>query len=214
MLNVQIKDKIGILRYMLVFIAFAVSTGSLYALTATEVMNKAASYAKAAKGIVGVFSVTTSGGSFTGSLKASGSRFAFATPVSTSWYNGKHMWTYNSSSKETTVVTPTANEISESNPLEYLRTYSANYSAAFSKNKAAGKYVVTLIPKSKKNQVRSVEITLDSKSLKPEKFVVTPKAGTAATIRIKSLDYSKSIGTSEFEYPKAKYPGVPIIDLR
>lgn len=213
MQNVQIKNKVEILRYTLVFLAFAVST-SLYALTATEVMNKAASYAKAAKGIVGVFGVTTSGGSFTGSLKASGNKFVFATPVSTSWYNGKHMWSYNTSSKETTVVTPTANEISESNPLEYLRTYSANYSVTFSKNRVAGKYVVTLIPKSKKNQVRSVEITLNSKSFKPKKFVVIPRAGTAATVRIKSLDYSKSISASEFEYPKAKYPRVQIIDLR
>ncbi len=163
MQNVQIKNKVEILRYTLVFLAFAVST-SLYALTATEVMNKAASYAKAAKGIVGVFGVTTSGGSFTGSLKASGNKFVFATPVSTSWYNGKHMWSYNTSSKETTVVTPTANEISE--------------------------------------------------SIKPEKFVVIPRAGTAATVRIKSLDYSKSISASEFEYPKAKYPRVQIIDLR
>ena len=73
MQNVQIKNKVEILRYTLVFLAFAVST-SLYALTATEVMNKAASYAKAAKGIVGVFGVTTSGGSFTGSLKASGNK--------------------------------------------------------------------------------------------------------------------------------------------
>ena len=74
--------------------------------------------------------------------------------------------------------------------------------------------MVTLIPKSKKNQVRSVEITLNSKSFKPEKFVVIPRAGTAATVRIKSLDYSKSISASEFEYPKAKYPRVQIIDLR
>lgn len=50
MQNVQIKNKVEILRYTLVFLAFAVST-SLYALTATEVMNKAASYAKAAKGL-------------------------------------------------------------------------------------------------------------------------------------------------------------------
>lgn len=206
-------NHIRILKYLTVFFLLF-GAFDMSAATATEIMNKAAATAKNAKGISGTFSVTTSGKSFTGSLKASGSKFSFLTPAASSWYNGKNMWTYNASSKETTLVTPTASEIAESNPLEYIRTYSANYSAAFSNKKIAGKYVITLLPKSKRNTIKSVEITLNGKTLKPERFIVTPKSGAATTVNVKSLDYASSIKASEFEYPKNKYPKVQIIDLR
>ncbi len=202
-----------ILRYIL-FCFSLLSIFNASAQSATEVMSKAAAKTKAAKGIIGTFSVATSKGNFSGSLKANGSKFAFMTPTVSSWYNGKNLWTYNSASKETTLVTPTASEISESNPLEYLRTYSANYSAFFSKKKANGKYIVNLLPKSKRNSIKSVEITINAKSLKPEKFVIIPKAGDKTTISVKSLDYTRSVKDSEFEYPKSKYPKIQIIDLR
>ncbi len=182
--------------------------------TAMEIMNRAAETVKNARGISGTFSVTTSGRSFNGSLKASGSKFRFSTPAASSWYNGKNMWTYNASSRETTVVSPTASEISESNPLEYIKTYSAGYNATFSNKKIAGKYVITLLPKSKRNTIKSVEVTLNGKTLKPERFVVTPKSGAVTTVNVKSLDYTGTINASEFEYPKNKYPKVQIIDLR
>lgn len=184
------------------------------AATATEIMDKAAGKAKSAKGISGTFSVTTSGKTFNGSIKASGSKFSFLTPMASSWYNGKNMWTYNASSKETTLVSPTASEIAESNPFEYLRTYSANYNAAFSNKKVAGKYIIMLIPKSKRNTIKSVEVTLNGKTLTPEKFVITPRSGASSTINVKTLEYSGAIKALEFEYPKNKYPGVQIIDLR
>ncbi len=190
------------------------TTVSMSAATATEIMNKAAAKAKAAKGISGSFAITSSGDRFNGTLKVCGSKFAFSTPAASSWYNGKNLWTYNASSNETTLVSPTASEIAESNPLEYIRTYSVNYNAVFSNKKLAGKQIIMLVPKSRRNTIRTVEITFDNKTLKPEKFVVTPKSGVATTIRVKSLDYTGVIRASEFEYPKFKYPKVQIIDLR
>ena len=74
--------------------------------------------------------------------------------------------------------------------------------------------MITLLPKSKRNTIKSVEITLNGKTLKPERFIVTPKSGAATTVNVKSLDYASSIKASEFEYPKNKYPKVQIIDLR
>ena len=124
------------------------------------------------------------------------------------------MWTYNPSINETTVITPTKEEIMESNPLEYLKTYSSSFKSAFSKKKMTGKYVLLLTPKSKSNQVKSIEIIIDAKTYKPSKFTITSSSGTVNVINIKSLDYSSILAHSEFEYPRKKYPKAQIIDLR
>jgi outer membrane lipoprotein carrier protein lolA len=212
-LKTSFMNYIKFFKYLAVFFLLCGAL-DMSAATASEIMNKAARKAKSAQTISGTFSVTTSGKTFNGSLKASGSKFSFLTPMASSWYNGKNMWTYNASSKETTLVTPTASEIAESNPFEYLRTYSANYNATFSNKKIAGKYVIVLLPKSKRNTIKSVEVSLNGKTLKPERFVITPRSGASTTINVKSLEYSGAVKASEFEYPKSKYPGVQIIDLR
>lgn len=201
------------LRWLFIFLPMTICLG-LSAQTASGIMDKAAAAARAAKGITGSFTVSSSGGSFNGTLKASGNKFVFTTPSVSTWYNGKYMWTYNASSHETTLVSPTQGEIQESNPLNYLKSYNSQFIPSFSKTKVTGKYVIVLSPKSKRNAVKNVVVTLNSKSLRPEKFVVAQPSGVSTTISVKSLNYTGVVKVSEFEYPKSRYKGVQIVDLR
>jgi len=190
------------------------TASSAFALTANEIMTKAATNIRSAKGIYGSFVISSSGKNLTGTFKAKGAKFTLMTSASSSWYNGKHLWTYNPSSGETTLFTPTAEELLESNPLEYLKTYSNSFTSVFSKKKISGKYIVSLIPKSKKNQIKQVEIVFNNKTLKPEKFTIENQSGSVTMVNVKSLDYARSFKASEFEYPRSKYPKSQIIDLR
>lgn len=201
-------------KLILAILSIFLTAAAANAITAAEVMKKAAGTASSAKGISGTFSISSGGRSFAGTLKASGSKFSIVTGSSSSWYNGKYLWTYNGSSKETTLVTPTATELTECNPLAYLNSYSRNYTPSFSKVKSKGGYVVILTAKSKHNSIKTVEISVDSRTWKPSRFLITASNGTKTTVSVKSLIYGARISSSDFEYPKSKYPKVPVIDLR
>lgn len=202
------------IKYIFTSLLLIIGCVNINAATAEQIMSLAAAKARNAKGVSAVFTINSSGRLINGTLKSRGNKFSLTTSTSSSWFNGKNMWTYNPSINETTVITPTKEEIMESNPLEYLKTYSSSFKSAFSKKKMTGKYVLLLTPKSKSNQVKSIEIIIDAKTYKPSKFTITSGAGTVNVINIKSLDYSSILAHSEFEYPRKKYPKAQIIDLR
>lgn len=203
----------GTIKHIVVLICL-LTTFQLSAVTANNVMAKAASKANEAVGITCKFVLTSSGKTLDGTLKASGKKFVISTKAVSSWYNGKYLWTYNASSGETTLISPSKEELSESNPLDYLKTYPSNFNVSFSSKKISGMFTVLLTPKSRKNPVRQVEIQIGNKSYKPAKFTITAKSGDIDTVNIISLDYNRAIKSSEFEYPENKYPGIQIIDLR
>lgn len=182
--------------------------------TADDIMKRASANLKSAKGVNCKFSLTADKRTINGTLKTSGNKFAITTPLSSAWYNGKCMWTYNPSSKETTLVVPTSAELRETNPLEYIKEYYSSFTPALSNKKQSGKYIVTLTPKKKSSEVRSLELTLNSSSLKPDIISVTLKNGTVTKITINSIEYNAAFKAIEFDYPKSKYPKIPIIDLR
>lgn len=200
--------------FIVLFLAAVTPALDCMAVTAPEVLRKASLTAGNAKGISGTFTITAGGRGMSGTLKASGNRFYLSTPAASTWYNGKYMWTYNASSKETTLMVPTAAELSEINPMMYLKSYSSEYTAAFSKNGTKGSYVVLLSPKSRKNVIRSVEVTINSRTWKPSKFVITGKDNSRTTVTVKTLSYTAVTFTADFEYPKSRLKGVPVIDLR
>ncbi len=203
----------GTARKILTVLMFMTSL-NIWALTAGEVIAKAATQARNAKGISAMFTISSGNTVTNGTMKIAGSKFSIVTPGVCNWYNGKNMWVYNASSNETTLIVPTKYELAESNPFEYIKSYSTDYSVTFSTKKATGKYILKLTPKSKNSQINNIEITLNSKSYMPESFIITPKSGSKSTVTVKSLDYNASLKSSDFEYPKAKYPKVQIIDLR
>lgn len=203
------------IKFIIVLVlAVASPAFNCLAVTAQEVLRKAAATAGSAKGISGTFTISGRGNGMSGTLKASGNRFSLVTPAASTWYNGKNMWTYNSSSRETTLIVPTSAELAEINPMMYLKSYSSEYVASFSKNGVKGSYVVTLSPKSRKSVIKSVEVTVNSKSWKPVKFVITGKDNSRTTVSVKTLSYSSATSPADFEYPKSRFKGVPVIDLR
>lgn len=187
---------------------------ALSANTAADIMKRASDNLKAAKGVDCKFTLSSTQGKIAGSLKTSGAKFALSTPATSTWYNGKNMWTYNPSTKETTLVTPTASEIRESNPLEYIKGYYSAYTPTFSKTKQTGKYVITLTPTKKSNEVKTLDVTLNAKTLKPEVISIVLISGAKSVVTINSIDYNSTFKAADFEYQKSKFPKVQIVDLR
>ena len=204
------------MRKIIMLIMSVLSIASLSAqgtLNAEQVMDKARAKITGAKGISADFSYFGAGQNGKGSLKVAGQKFMVTLSDADIWYNGKDMYTYNKRTAETTIMNPTAQELAEVNPLNYVKNSKELYTASFSAEKKAGKYIVELTPK-KKGEIKKVVLTLRSSDFVPEKIVVTPSTGSALSVTVSSFKTLSSIAATEFEYPKTKYPKAEIVDLR
>lgn len=183
------------------------------ALTAEQVAQKAAAVISNSKSISANFTLSGNGRKSSGSVKNSGNKFSVILPEVSSWYNGISLYTYNPRTSETTVITPTATELMESNPLLYVKGAGQNFTYKFSPVKRNGKYVIDLFPKKDKSGIKKLTFTVNASNFHTEKIVVTTQGGVM-TIDVTSFVPGASIASGEFEYPKSKYPKSEIIDLR
>ena len=182
-------------------------------LTPQQVAQKTAAVVSNAKTISATFTFSGNGRKSQGSIKSSGNKFSVILPEVSTWFDGKTMYTYNPRTVETTVITPTAAELMESNPLLYVKGAGSNFTYKFSTVKRTGKYVVDLTPLKKNSEIKKMTITVNSTTFNPERIIVTTLGGVL-TIDITSFKTGVEIPASEFNYPKSKYPKAEIIDLR
>ena len=203
-----------ILSILLLIFGFASNIFSQGNLSADEVLTKASAALTDTKGLGADFTIKSGQNVGYGSLKTSGERFYVALPDVEVWYNGKLMYTYNKRIGETSLTVPTLEEISEINPLYYVRNWKDNFSARFSDEKKQGRYVIDLVPKAKGSDLKKVTVTLKASDFMPESFVGYPENGSPLLINISSFQKGKTFGVHEFDYPVVKYQDVEVIDLR
>ncbi len=203
------------LRYILLLIAMIVAYPLIHAAeTADQVLKRAAAGINGANGLSATFNIDYGTQKLSGTLKASGKMFVLLTSSTSTWYDGKNMWTYNAGNHETTLMTPTAEEVAEANPLSLVNSYSSLFIASFAKSQTKGSKTILLTPKSKRSGYKSVHVTIPDGSNFPSKLVVVPSSGKTVTIIISNVKSSQKLPVSSFVYPKSKYPKVEIIDLR
>lgn len=204
-----------IFRYILtVLTVFGTVTIGQAAETADGMLRKAATAVNGAGGLTASFTLDYGQQKITGTIKASGSKFALLTSSTSTWYDGKNMWTYNSKNNETTLMSPTPQELAEANPLSLVNTYSTSFTAAFAKSQTKGCKTIVLTPKSKQIGYRSVHVTIPDGSSFPSKLIVIPSSGQRVTVTISQVKKGQNLPDATFVYPKSKYPKAEIVDLR
>lgn len=184
-----------------------------YAITAQEAYEKGKNKLSSASSITADFTMKTNGGTVKGKIVSKGNKFAITSNASSNWYNGVDLYTYLPSKAETTIFKPTAQELSEVNPLLYLKTAS-NYKVSATKTKKQGLETIVLIPKSSGSSVKSVTLDLDDKTFLPKSLKIISASGATIEISITNLKLNSSISDNAFAYPKSKYPKAKIIDMR
>lgn len=191
------------------------STASLSgAETADQILKKASAAINNANGLSASFNIDYGTQRLTGTLKTSGKMFVLQTSSSSTWYDGKNMWTFNAKNNETTLINPTAQEVAEANPLLLVNSYSMQFVASFAKNQTKGNKTILLTPKSKSIGYKSVMVTIPDGSNYPSMLVVVPSSGQTVKINISNVRTSQKFSNSTFVYPKSKYPKAEIVDLR
>lgn len=204
-----------IFRKILIALMITVSALSAYAAeTADGMLKKAAAGINGTTGLTASFTLDYGSQKVAGTLKASGKKFALQTSSTSTWYDGKNMWTYNAKNAETTLINPTAQEVAEANPLSIVNSYSSNFTAAFAKGQVKGTKTIVLTPKSKKIGYKSVHVTIPDGSVYPSKLVIIPSNGQKMSVSISQVKSGQKLPEATFVYPKSKYPKVEIVDLR
>lgn len=202
------------LRYIVISVIALGIVFPMAAETADSMLKKVATAINGAGGLTASFTLDYGQQKISGTLKASGKRFALQTPSSSTWYDGKNMWTYNQKNNETTLMNPTPQEVAEANPLSIVNSYSTSFTAAFAKGQTKGSKTIVLTPKSKQAGYKSVHVTIPDGSSFPSKLVVIPSSGQKVTVGISQVKTGQKLAESTFIYPKNKYPKSEIVDLR
>ena len=183
--------------------------------TANDVLSKTSLKINSAKSLTAKFTATASEGKSTnGTLTISGRKFAMTADGYGVWYNGTDMWSYYANNKETSLTSPTDSELLEINPLMIVNQYAKNFKATIV-SKSNNSYTVALTPISKSNTVRKAILVISTSTWLPTSIDATFSNNTSLKIKIISITEGKvAPAKSVFEYPKAKYTGVEVIDLR
>lgn len=182
--------------------------------TAAQLVTECNAKIRQAGGLTAVFSMSSSGQTVNGRMKTSGSKFVIDTPTTSTWYDGKSMWTYNSRSRETTVVSPTSAELAETNPLLLINSKISQYSVSYAKNQKAGSKTIVMTPKTKGSGIKSMHVSISTSTFLPTKLVAVQASGGTITINLSSIKTGQGHPDTTFAYPKSKYPKVPVVDLR
>ena len=180
----------------------------------SQILDKAIANISKASGVSCSIAVSGSGVNERGNLQSSGQKFRISTPSASTWYDGRNMWTANSSSKEITLITPTTQEINEVNPFSYISGYKAGYKVYFSRRKSNVDYLILLNPKRKNGEIKAVEIDLDKKSLLPRRFIVRDRNDRVTTISLTSVTLEKRVSDSDFVCPVGDMTDYELVDLR
>lgn len=206
---------IRLLRYFFIVIAyFGIYGVTVAAESADAVLKRVASSINGANGISAAFTLDYGNQKLSGTLKSEGKMFALQTSASSTWYDGKSMWTYNPKTNETTLMTPTPTEVAEANPLSIVNSYTSSFTAAFAKTQKKGSKTIVLSPKSKNFGYKSVHVTIADGASVPSMIIVIPSSGQKMTVSITQVKMQQKFPSSTFAYPKSKYPKAEIVDMR
>ena len=178
-----------------------------------QILRRSADKLKSAKSLHITYTATADGYTYEGTLVTQGNMFTISSPQMKSWYDGKTQWTYSSQIGEVNIITPTAEEVRQINPIAIISSFTNDYTVTALKS-PAGTSSVLLTAKNRKADIRSADITIDNKSLYPTRILLTMSNNQTVTIDIKDIKAGDVIPADNFRFNKSRYPGVQVVDLR
>ncbi len=181
---------------------------------AEQIMKKSASALLGGGGITASYTMKAGGHAEKGTLYVSGKKFSIISSSRSLWYDGKTLWNWNSGENEVTLSAPTAAEVATMNPYMLVSNYRAEYTARLVKGTVAGTYNVLLTPKNRNNYVKSATLCVRSDTYMPVRLDVTDRNGSKTSLIISGVKKKQKFQASQFKFPKAKYPGANVVDLR
>ena len=152
-----------------------------------------------------------------GEILVKGSKFKLKLGGQEIFNNGTTVWTYMKESNEVNISSYQP-EDDDMNPTKIYTMYKKGYKyILISEQSEGGKIfsIVDLEPLDRKNsKLSKVRIVINKKDKLVKSWKIFEKNGNRYNYTVKNFEQNVRVEDSEFNFDKAKYPGVQEIDLR
>ena len=182
---------------------------------ARDILRRAADTFLREGGVYVSFSLRSSEGLSSGTLRLKGEKFVLEAGGMTTWFDGHTQWTYLPSSDEVNISEPTDEELQTLNPYAWLYLYDREYDLQSLPAETSGQYKIEMSARSVGEQVARLVLWLDKSGLHPVKFSLT-LAGNVEPTLITVRDYRtrQPYTDAMFVFDPGEYPTAEVIDLR
>ena len=182
---------------------------------ARDILRRAADTFLREGGVYVSFSLRSSEGLSSGTLRLKGEKFVLEAGGMTTWFDGHTQWTYLPSSDEVNISEPTDEELQTLNPYAWLYLYDREYDLQSLPAETSGQYKIEMSARSAGEQVERLVLWLDKSGLHPVKFSLT-LAGNVEPTLITVRDYRTRQPHTDamFVFDPGEYPTAEVIDLR
>jgi len=148
-----------------------------------------------------------------GEITVKGSKFRLKLKNQEIYNNGTTVWTYMKESNEVNISSYEPGE-DELNPTKIYTIYKKGYKYLLM-SEQNGNSIVDLEPLDRKTtQISKVRIVINKKDKTVKSWKIFEKNGNRYDYNIKAFTPNVNVEDKEFNFDKAKYPGVQEIDLR
>ena len=182
---------------------------------ARDILRRAADTFLREGGVYVSFTLRSSEGLSSGTLRLKGEKFVLEAGGMTTWFDGHTQWTYLPSSDEVNISEPTDEELQTLNPYAWLYLYDREYDLQSLPAETSGQYKIEMSARSAGEQVERLVLWLDKSGLHPVKFSLT-LAGNVEPTLITVRDYRtrQAYTDAMFVFDPGEYPTAEVIDLR
>ena len=174
---------------------------------ARDILRRAADTFLREGGVYVSFSLRSSEGLSSGTLRLKGEKFVLEAGGMTTWFDGHTQWTYLPSSDEVNISEPTDEELQTLNPYAWLYLYDREYDLQSLPAETSGQYKIEMSARSAGEQVERLVLWLDKSGLHPVKFSLT-LAGNVEPTLITVRDYRtrQPYTDAMFVFDPGEYP--------
>ncbi len=154
-------------------------------------------------------------GATNGVICVSGNKLYIDGGATKIWYDGKTQWSYNSSTQEVNISTPSKAEAARINPYSFIYIYKQGYNATMSDANVRGKncYDVRLTSNVKKS-LRYVYLTIDKTTSLPICIRMSSNGTDWTRISIYEISKKQKFNAEIFRFNAKDFPHADVIDLR
>ena len=151
---------------------------------------------------------------YSGQITMKGQSFNLRMGTVQAFYNGKTMWVMDSDLDEINITSPTAEELTESNPLLLINSIRQQCRLHFTDNfNDKALWSVDFYPNNKKSEILKYTVQFRRSDLIPTKIIISEIHSKLTTIILSAQQYGVDT-TGEFELNVKNYPEATINDMR
>lgn len=149
-----------------------------------------------------------------GSVILSKDRYRLDLPENILFFNGESSWSYLPLEKEVTVTKVDKTDDSfMSRPSAIFSIHKSGYKSRLVEE-TGNLYMIDLYPEDIKSELIRIRLTLGKSQLDLKSLEYKRRDGITATLNVLKYDLTKKVPAETFTFPKEKYKGVEIIDMR